>query len=83
MEQKPEMTKTYVRCPDCHGYSADPLWGDDCKLCENVGNISEDELIKRLGEDEASEILDWYHRRGKFAGCKQTWPSPFIRELYT
>lgn len=64
------MPKVYVRCPDCHGYSADPLWGDDCKLCGNVGNLSEEDLTSKLGKDEASELLDYYHRRGNFADIK-------------
>lgn len=65
------MKKTYVRCPDCYGYSADPLWGDDCDLCNNVGNLSEDDLISKLGEEEAMELLDLYHRRGRFADIKE------------
>jgi hypothetical protein len=60
----------YVRCPDCHGYSADPLWGDDCQLCHNAGSISEEQLIIELGEEEAGELLDFFYRRGAFKDIK-------------
>ena len=46
---------------------ADPGWGEDCRLCNNVGNLSEEDLILKLGEEEASEVLDYYHRRGTFS----------------
>lgn len=62
--------RVYVRCPDCHGYSADPYSGEDCQLCHNVGNVSEEYLIERLGKEEADELLDFYHRRGKFKDVK-------------
>lgn len=69
----------YVRCPDCHGYSADPLWGDDCQLCDNAGSLSEDRLKEKLGEAESGEILDLYYRRGEFEGIKPPPISPFVK----